>query len=317
MGDKMLSLRMSKGWAGTRLVPVMLVLVMVAVVGGGAQGRAARAEDVGSRTFPETGKTVSGAFLAYWDGHGGLAQQGYPISEEIQEKSDTDGKIYTVQYFERAVFESHPENAAPYDVLLALLGTFRYAEKYPSGAPDQTASNAADAEVFPATGKHLGGIFLEYWKANGGLAQQGYPISDEFLETSPTDGKTYMVQYFERAVFESHPINKAPNFVLLSLLGTFRYAEKYPSRGPGAGEVDIAIMDFSFVPEAVTVPVGTRIKWANMDASEHKVANVDHTLFNSPYLHTGESFSYTVTGAGTIEYMCTLHPTMRGTIVVK
>src|SRR5438309_663956 len=77
-----------------------------------------------SRTFPETGKTVSGKFLAYWDTHGGLAQQGYPISDEMQEVSETDGKSYTVQYFERAMFELHPENTAPYDVLLSLLGNF-------------------------------------------------------------------------------------------------------------------------------------------------------------------------------------------------
>jgi hypothetical protein len=34
-----------------------------------------------------------------------------------------------VQYFERAVFEHHPENAAPNDVLLSLLGTLRYEQK--------------------------------------------------------------------------------------------------------------------------------------------------------------------------------------------
>jgi hypothetical protein len=78
-----------------------------------------------SRTFPETGKTVAGKFLSYWDSHGGLAQQGYPISAEMQEKSDTDGKTYTVQYFERAVFEMHPENAgSPYEILLTLLGKY-------------------------------------------------------------------------------------------------------------------------------------------------------------------------------------------------
>src|SRR5918997_1193675 len=80
----------------------------------------------GSRTFPETNKTVKGRFLEYWDTHGGLPQQGYPISEEMQEVSDTNGRTYTVQYFERAVFEMHPENQPPYDVLLSLLGNFLY-----------------------------------------------------------------------------------------------------------------------------------------------------------------------------------------------
>src|SRR5262245_28365465 len=72
-------------------------------------------------TFPETGHTVSGLFWQYWQTHGGLAQQGYPISEEFTEVSDLDGQPYTVQYFERAVFEQHPENQAPYDVLLSQL----------------------------------------------------------------------------------------------------------------------------------------------------------------------------------------------------
>src|SRR5436190_5429251 len=82
-----------------------------------------------SRTFPQTGKSVSGLFLNYWDGHGGLAQQGYPISDEMQEQSSVDGKTYSVQYFERAVFEAHPENKAPYNVLLSLLGDTTYAKK--------------------------------------------------------------------------------------------------------------------------------------------------------------------------------------------
>src|SRR5689334_6469621 len=79
-----------------------------------------------SRTFPETGKTVKGRFLTYWTNNGGLAQQGFPISEEMQEVSDTDGQTYTVQYFERAVFEFHPAEKPEFQVLLSLLGTFFY-----------------------------------------------------------------------------------------------------------------------------------------------------------------------------------------------
>ena len=60
------------------------------------------------RYFSETQHNVYNEFLRYWTGHGGLAQQGYPLSERFLEKSDLDGKTYTVQYFERAVFEYHP-----------------------------------------------------------------------------------------------------------------------------------------------------------------------------------------------------------------
>ena len=184
-----------------------------------------------SRTFPETGKTVRGIFLDYWDKHGGLPQQGYPISELMTEVSDLNGKAYTVQYFERAVFEHHPENQPPYDVLLSQLGTFQYKQKYPAGAPPQQPDNSPGSQLFPETGKRVGGKFLAYWRAHGGLPQQGFPISEPFTEKSDLDGKTYTVQYFERAVFEAHPENQPPYDVLLSQLGTFQYRAKYASGG--------------------------------------------------------------------------------------
>src|SRR5436853_5465025 len=83
--------------------------------------------------FEQTGHTLCGRFLKYWQQHGALAQQGYPISEPFSEMSDTDGKLYTVQYFERAVFEMHPEYSPPNDVLLSLIGAFRYKKQYPNG----------------------------------------------------------------------------------------------------------------------------------------------------------------------------------------
>lgn len=110
----------------------------------------------GCQTFPETGKTVCGTFLQYWQTHGGLAQQGFPITNEFSEVSDLNGKPYTVQYFERAVFELHPENAPPYNVLLSQLGTFRLRAKYqgrdpspprppaPTPLPSPTATTVAD-----------------------------------------------------------------------------------------------------------------------------------------------------------------------------
>lgn len=93
----------------------------------------------GCRSYAETGHKICGKFLTYWDQHGGLAQQGYPISDEFVEVSDLNGQPYTVQYFERAVFELHPENAAPYDVLLTQLGTLRARDKYANGFPASAA----------------------------------------------------------------------------------------------------------------------------------------------------------------------------------
>jgi VanW like protein len=78
----------------------------------------------GDRTFfPESGHTLGGAFRGFWQGRGGLSAFGYPISEELGEVNQQDGQFYTVQYFERARFEYHPQNAGtPYEVLLGQLG---------------------------------------------------------------------------------------------------------------------------------------------------------------------------------------------------
>jgi lipoprotein-anchoring transpeptidase ErfK/SrfK len=67
--------------------------------------------------FEETDHNVCYGFRAYWEQHGGLPTFGYPLSEEL----DENGR--RVQYFERARFEWHPENAGTvYEVLLGRLG---------------------------------------------------------------------------------------------------------------------------------------------------------------------------------------------------
>src|SRR5436190_4551106 len=84
---------------------------------------AAFASSADRRYFPESGHSLGGAFKHSWESRGGLAQFGYPLTEPFDEASLDDGKVYAVQYFERARFELHPENAGtPYEVLLGFLG---------------------------------------------------------------------------------------------------------------------------------------------------------------------------------------------------
>jgi hypothetical protein len=221
------------------------------------------------RVFPETGKQVCGRFLQYWDAHGGLAQQGLPLSGEFQERSDVDGKLYTVQYFERAVFEMHPENAAPYDVLLSLLGRSAFKTKYPNGAPElPPPMNPVAGRLFPETGKEIRGAFLAYWNSHGGLAQQGFPISNPLNEKSDLDGKLYTVQYFERAVFELHPENAGTSSeVLLSQLGTARYKSKYPNGAPGGGG--------GATGPTPTPGAGGADSWSDLSARPIKIPAID------------------------------------------
>jgi len=87
--------------------------------------RVEKVADTGDRRyFAETGHTLSGTFKTYWETRGGLPIYGFPLCEAFEEQSVTDGKSYTVQYFERNRFEYHPENkGTPQEVLLGLLGS--------------------------------------------------------------------------------------------------------------------------------------------------------------------------------------------------
>ena len=208
----------------SRLLSALLMLVLlVTALGTGGRAQAQTA----SVTFHETGKTVSGKFLDFWNTNGGLMQLGFPISDVMQDVSATDGKTYTVQYFERAILEMHPENAGtPSEVEGALLGVHAYNDRYFGPAPGQQASTD-NATMFSQTGMTVGGKFRAYWEANGGLARFGYPISNEFQEQSDLDGKTRTVQYFERAIMELHPEYAGSPFeVELAQLGTYAYWAK-------------------------------------------------------------------------------------------
>lgn len=101
------------------------------------------------RYYPETGHTVSFAFLVFYDQNGGLDNFGYPISEPMLE----NGRI--VQYFQRARMEWHPERPRDERVVLGSLGLaymqrFGVPEEYrarqsPPGRPSQTAQTTAVA----------------------------------------------------------------------------------------------------------------------------------------------------------------------------
>jgi hypothetical protein len=92
-----------------------------------------KADPISSHYFPETGHAVAPEFWDFWSNHGlefgdlevtfreSLALFGYPLSPPMME-TNADGHTVLTQYFERAVFEHHPENADPYRVLLRRLG---------------------------------------------------------------------------------------------------------------------------------------------------------------------------------------------------
>lgn len=81
---------------------------------------------------------------------------------------------------------------------------------------------------------------------------------------------------------------------------------------PAAGVSEVAVRDDVFAPAAVAVPPGTTVTWRWQGANEH---NVYGDGFASP-LQTDGTFAHTFAQPGTYAYRCTLHPFMRGEVVV-
>lgn len=223
-----------------RLSPIFAVFLLLTLASFAIIGPNQKALAADCQNFPETGFQVCGKFLQYWQSHGGLAQQGYPISNVFLETNAPppagDGLQHKVQYFQRARFEEHTENAYPNDVLLGLLGTEQFTAKYT--APSKETAQAG-CQYFSETGFNLCGGFLEYWQTHGGLAQQGFPISGVFVEKNAAppagDGQDHLVQYFQRARFEQHTeLTNVTNNTLLGLLGSEQFGKKYPNTQPPA-----------------------------------------------------------------------------------
>jgi plastocyanin len=83
-----------------------------------------------------------------------------------------------------------------------------------------------------------------------------------------------------------------------------------------ADEAVISIHEFMFSPTAMTVPAGTTVRWKNLDGEPHTVRSVDAT-FKSDALDQNDSFVFKFDKPGTYRYVCSIHPQMVGTIVVK
>ncbi|MCV7078772.1 cupredoxin domain-containing protein [Mycobacterium szulgai] len=83
---------------------------------------------------------------------------------------------------------------------------------------------------------------------------------------------------------------------------------------PVAGD-QVSIENFAFAPAAVTVRAGSTVTWTNRDEEPHTVAANDGS-FHSPGMGTGASFSQTFATPGTFDYVCSIHPSMHGTVVV-
>jgi len=93
-------------------------------------------------------------------------------------------------------------------------------------------------------------------------------------------------------------------------------AAALPSSAAEQAAAAVAIDNFTFNPQRITVKAGTAVTWTNNDDIPHAVAASDRS-FKSKVLDAGDSYTFTFVTPGNYQYFCSLHPHMTGTIVVE
>ena len=87
--------------------------------------------------------------------------------------------------------------------------------------------------------------------------------------------------------------------------------------GLAASATHTVVMEgVAFTPNVLTVAKGDSVVWVNKDAFPHTATARDKS-FDSTEIAAGKSWRFTAKRPGTFPYVCTLHPTMKGTLVVK
>jgi plastocyanin len=81
----------------------------------------------------------------------------------------------------------------------------------------------------------------------------------------------------------------------------------------------ILIKSFAFNPPVLTVKTGTPVTWTNQDPAPHALVSDPGSpaSFSSESLSTGSSYTFTFTQAGTYAYSCSIHPSMKGSVIVQ
>lgn len=182
-----------------RFFTLLLTFILVSAIWTNAF-----AQTTDFKYFDETGHNVQGEFLKFYNSNpNALTVFGYPITEAFPTKAGL-----TVQYFQRARFELHPELPEGQRVTLTALGVETYAPQ----TAMSVAVNKLACKTFP-TGFEVCYDFLQFFEKYGGANQFGNPISAfEYRDDK-------VVQYFERARFEWLPNKPESQRVELSPLG--------------------------------------------------------------------------------------------------
>jgi plastocyanin len=104
-------------------------------------------------------------------------------------------------------------------------------------------------------------------------------------------------------------------FLFGALTATPCFAED--ANNTGAGPVATVNIDHStFIPSEITVAPGTTVTWVNIETMPHTVVDTNKAFKSKTLVRDGR-FSFTFTTAGDFDYLCSIHPNMKGKVIVK
>jgi amicyanin len=107
----------------------------------------------------------------------------------------------------------------------------------------------------------------------------------------------------------------ARKLVLMALLSPLMAAGTAPAIAADLS-AEVSIAGFAFNPNTVEVSPGQTVGWVNNDAAPHTTTSRDGR-WDSGALRTGQTYTVTFDSPGTYEYICSIHPSMRGKVVVR
>ncbi len=157
--------------------------------------------------FSETGYSLSGYLLDYWQRMGGVTQLGYPVSEPVVVTDAVTGSKIVMQYTERGRIEQPILKDGSLGLpQLGRVGAEFLGQQQPAPVavlPVVPPTNP-DVQYFPETRHTVQGVFATYYNRNGGLAKNGYPLTEAYTEQYTDYPYPVTVQYFERVRMEYH-----------------------------------------------------------------------------------------------------------------
>jgi plastocyanin len=98
--------------------------------------------------------------------------------------------------------------------------------------------------------------------------------------------------------------------------GTAGGSATEPATASGGKTVQVRMKDILFVPEKISARVGQTVVWTNEDDVAHTVTAKKGADFASKAITKGKTYKAKLTKTGTIDYVCTIHPSQTGTITV-